>query len=102
MKALIVDPADNVAVVAQAAKPGDLLEAGSVTIKALDEIPTGHKAALTDIAAGEMVIKYGVPIGKAICDIKQGAFVHTHNLEDITTELCEGYALAFRRKAGVL
>ncbi|MBQ3133465.1 MAG: altronate dehydratase [Clostridia bacterium] len=40
----------------------------------------GHKVALTDIKAGEKVIKYGYPIGVASEDIPQGAHVHSHNL----------------------
>ena len=41
----------------------------------------GHKYALRDIKCGEDIIKYGNPIGHAICDIKQGEHVHTHNLK---------------------
>ncbi|MBO5907048.1 MAG: altronate dehydratase [Clostridia bacterium] len=39
----------------------------------------GHKYALYDIKCGENIIKYGNPIGHAICDIKKGEHVHTHN-----------------------
>ena len=45
----------------------------------------GHKYALSDIRAGENVIKYGSPIGHAIADIKKGEHVHTHNVK---TNLC--------------
>ena len=31
----------------------------------------GHKYALCDIKKGENIIKYGNPIGHAICDIKK-------------------------------
>lgn len=41
----------------------------------------GHKYALRDIAEGENIIKYGNPIGHAICDIKKGEHVHTHNIK---------------------
>ena len=44
-------------------------------------VPRGHKRALTDIAKGEMVIKYGHAIGHATTDIKQGDHVHTHNVK---------------------
>ena len=40
----------------------------------------GHKYALCDIKCGEDVIKYGFPIGHAVCDIAKGEHVHTHNL----------------------
>ena len=45
----------------------------------------GHKYALCPIKAGENVIKYGSPIGHAICDIAVGEHVHTHNVK---TNLC--------------
>ena len=51
----------------------------------------GHKYALRDIAAGENVIKYGMPIGHATCAIRAGEHVHVHNVE---TNL--GDALAYR------
>ena len=41
----------------------------------------GHKYALRDIKCGEDIIKYGNPIGHAICDIKKGEHVHTHNVK---------------------
>ena len=50
------------------------------------DLETGHKKAVCDIANGENVIKYGFPIGHAVCDIKKGELVHTHNLK---TNLCD-------------
>ncbi len=44
------------------------------------DIPRSHKIALTDIAKGQDVIEYGETIGHAICHIKEGELVHTHNL----------------------
>ncbi len=44
-------------------------------------IDNGHKYALRDIACGENIIKYGQPIGKAICDIKKDEHVHSHNIK---------------------
>ena len=41
----------------------------------------GHKYALRDIKCGENIIKYGNPIGHAVCDIKKGEHVHTHNVK---------------------
>lgn len=41
----------------------------------------GHKYALRDIKTGENIIKYGNPIGHAVCDIKKGEHVHTHNVK---------------------
>ena len=44
-------------------------------------LENGHKYALRDIKEGENIIKYGNPIGHAICDIKKGEHVHTHNVK---------------------
>ena len=40
----------------------------------------GHKYALRDVAEGENVVKYGMPIGHATQAIAKGEHVHTHNL----------------------
>ncbi len=45
----------------------------------LEDIPFAHKLALRDIAEGEEVLKYGMPIGRALRPIRQGEWVHVHN-----------------------
>ncbi len=102
MRALQVDMNDNVAVVVQPVAAGDQVQVNDTVVTATEDIIIGHKIALCDIPAGSMVIKYGVPIGKAHGDIKKGSHVHTQNIEDITTQLCQEYAAAFKRKVGVL
>lgn len=57
MAQLIINPIDNVAV----------------------DTDTGHKVAISDIRAGENIIKYGFPIGHAVTDINKGERVHTDN-----------------------
>ena len=49
----------------------------------------GHKYALRDIAEGENVIKYGMPIGHATCAIKKGENVHVHNVKTNLGEVLE-------------
>jgi len=44
-------------------------------------IGIGHKVARQFIAAGEKIIKYGVPIGSATKDIQRGSHVHVHNMK---------------------
>ena len=65
-----------------------------VCLKSNGEIPAGHKFALRDIKAGEHVIKYGESIGKATKDIKEGEWVHTHNLKSDLGEI-KTYAYDF-------
>ncbi len=82
-KLLRITPRDMVAVALEPLKAGETVpcEGGEVTL--LTDLPMGHKAALRDIRAGEPVIKYGYPIGKATEDIPRGAHVHTHNLKTL-------------------
>lgn len=68
---------DNVAVALHTVHPGTEFEGVTVA----DEIPHGHKMALSAIKAGEMVVKYGFPIGHATADIAPGQWIHTHNMK---------------------
>lgn len=54
---------------------------GALTLEVRDPVPLGHKVALRDLAAGEQVIKYGVPIGRTTRDVGAGEHVHVHNLK---------------------
>lgn len=45
-----------------------------------EAIARGHKIALCDIKKGDLVVKYGAPIGRATEDIAKGEWVHSHNL----------------------
>ena len=51
----------------------------SYDVELIEDIQFEHKFALRDIAKGEEVLKYGMPIGKALQDIKKGEWVHVHN-----------------------
>ena len=53
----------------------------SIEINPLQDIPLGHKIALTDITVDTSVIKYGADIGRVVADIKAGEHVHTQNLK---------------------
>ena len=82
-KSILLNELDNVATVLTPLKKGEKVSvdvAGrSAEVEALEEIPFGHKLALRDIAAGEEVLKYGLPIGKALEAIRAGNWVHVHN-----------------------
>ncbi len=43
-------------------------------------VPSGHKVALRDLAAGQPVRRYGQVIGFATQPVQAGEHVHTHNL----------------------
>ncbi len=78
---------DNVAVAVEDCIPGQEVavkapsSVGDYTVLSVSEIPFGHKCALRDIKAGEIIVKYGRPIGRATADIRKGEVVGVHNIE---------------------
>lgn len=81
ISAVWLDPADNVISLLRAHKKGERPICEGAAAPALTaDIPAGHKAALSEIAEGEMVIKYGLPIGRATAPVSPGDHVHLHNL----------------------
>ncbi|MDK1377291.1 MULTISPECIES: UxaA family hydrolase [unclassified Sinorhizobium] len=53
----------------------------SFNLKVNEDVPIGHKVALTDLRAGDTAIKYGEDIGRIIADVAKGGHVHVHNLK---------------------
>ncbi len=79
-KFIVLNPDDNVAVALEALPAGGRLAIRSgLTLK--ENIPSGHKFSTTDIAAGDLVKKYGTPIGRASKTIPAGSWVHVHNVK---------------------
>lgn len=75
-----IHPDDNVIVILSDLAAGTEVVLDEGSVKALVDVPAGHKMAIKNISEGESVIKYGEPIGKAKTEIKAGDHVHTHNL----------------------
>ncbi len=71
-------PDDNVVVALRQLSSGQLLS--DIDSVLIDDIPPGHKVAVTLIPAGAAIVKYGQTIGFAAFDIKPGRHVHTHNV----------------------
>jgi altronate dehydratase small subunit len=84
-RALIINPADNVATALEDLSAGEQVSAQLgrevVSLVAVEAIPFGFKIALTDIQAGEAVVKYGATIGRASRAIGRGELTHVHNVE---------------------
>jgi (2R)-sulfolactate sulfo-lyase subunit alpha len=84
---LVHEKADNVGVATVDIKAGENAKGlymdsqENVEMKALQQIPLGHKIALKDLKVEESVIKYGHDIGRVVADIKSGEHVHIHNLK---------------------
>ena len=76
----LLHPDDNVLVALSEAASGSAAWVEGKQIPVGETIPAGHKMAARAIGAGEPVIKYGQPIGRATSAIAAGAHVHVHNL----------------------
>lgn len=85
--ALVMDDRDHVATAIRDMKAGETVQYGDgqgrQRVALLDDIPFGHKVAITAIEAGVHVRKYGEVIGMASTAIAAGSHVHVHNIEGI-------------------
>lgn len=84
-----INPKDNVLIVLKDYKKGERISFGDTDLELKEDINRGHKVALCSIKQGENIIKYGMPIGHALSEIKEGEWVHVHNtktnLKDLDT-----------------
>lgn len=74
-----IDNSDNVVVALNNFKKGTILQPVGIELK--DDIPFGHKIAITDIPKGGYVIKYGHRIGKVERPVSIGELVNETNLK---------------------
>ncbi len=85
--AVVLNAADDVAVALRDLRAGERVRikgtAGLAELAVLDDVPFGHKLARRAIASGEIVRKYGEPIGGATAAIAAGAHVHVHNITSL-------------------
>lgn len=84
---IVHDEGDSVGVVvvegvkAQDALSGWIMDQDkTIEVKAVNDIPIGHKLAIRELAANATAIKYGVDIGRTKAPIRIGEHVHVHNL----------------------
>ena len=82
------DAKDNVAVVVvEGVKAGQTLtgwimdDDRTIDVPARQDIPIGHKLALTDMKTGDTVYKYGQDIGRVVAPIRAGEHAHVHNVK---------------------
>lgn len=80
VRALKLHHTDNVAVVLGPVRTGQMVLTGDETLRAVEDLPRGHKIALRAIHTGDSVRKYGEIIGSATSSIVEGQWVHSHNL----------------------
>lgn len=84
---LVHEKSDNVGVATVDIKAGEVARGlymdsqEVVEVKALQDIPLGHKVALADMQVGDTIVKYGQDIGRVVAPIRKGEHVHIHNLK---------------------
>ena len=79
---IVLHPDDNVAVARFALPAGArIARSDGSDLRVAAPIDAGHKVALRPIGRGDLVLKYGQPIGVATMPIEGGDHVHGHNVE---------------------
>ena len=81
---LKVNPDDNVFVALGDLHKGMMIE-GVTTFELLEDIPQKHKFADTDLRTADIVRMYGVEVGRANVDLRQGQLLTTDNITHSVT-----------------
>lgn len=93
IRAIQMESNDNVATVLENAELGAEITVYNqsqqeiLSLTAKNAIPNGNKIALTDMMAGEHMIKYGEAAGHIARPIKQGQLVHVHNVTSLFLDI---------------
>ena len=88
-KYIKINKDDNVAVAISPLKAGEEIVIDGQPITLVDDIPAGHKVTLKDMAEGENIVKYGYPIGHALCDVKKGSWISEKQIKTNLAGLLE-------------
>lgn len=83
---VVLNPRDQVAIALRDIRAGETVDwsdgaGGEGAVRALQDVPRGHKLLIRPVGAGQHVKKFGYSIGIAKEDIAVGDWVHTHNLK---------------------
>jgi len=77
---LLISAKDNVGVALRLLAAGSTQSLAGQPLLMHQTMKLGDKVAVRDLAAGEIILKYGVPIGSATRAILAGEHVHLHNM----------------------
>ena len=78
--AIHLHPSDNVAIARVPLTAGQTLRVDGNEFQTTTPVPAGHKVALSAIATGDFVYRYGQRIGRASKPIAKGEHIHVHNV----------------------
>lgn len=93
-KAVLLDKKDNVATVTSEVRVGDVVRCHGeavAEVTASQDVPIWHKIALTALAKGDIVYKYGEMIGKLTADVPAGGHVSHENLVSVPRDYASEY-----------
>jgi len=93
IRAIVLDPKDNVATLLAGGKAGDtciLQGERSGEVSLVDDIAFGHKVCIVPTTSGSDERKYGQIIGKATRAIGVGEHTHVHNIQSGRRTRLEG------------
>ncbi|HIN70349.1 MAG TPA: altronate dehydratase [Acidobacteria bacterium] len=76
---VLLRPDDNVVVATRTLPAAHTVTVNGQQLSTAELIRPGHKLAITDVAEGEPIRKYGQVIGFASRSIGQGEWIHVHN-----------------------
>lgn len=84
---LHINSKDNVVVALSDLKAGTeiVVDGRSITLK--DDVPAGHKIALQDFHTGDVVVKYGFPIGSLKEDRAAGSLINEKYIRTLLGEI---------------
>jgi altronate hydrolase len=83
---IVMDSRDNCATALAPLTQGNIVDYNETKIPLHDDIPLAHKFAIAPIAQGDLVLKYGHIIGRAIQEIAIGEWIHVHNVQSVYME----------------
>lgn len=96
--ALKLHDTDNVAVCTSEVTVGDVVtvvapDGARTEVTAVSDITFCNKVALRDIAEGDVILKYGEAIGRAVTAIAEGALADHHNIASQPRAYADEYLL---------
>jgi hypothetical protein len=80
-KFVLLHAEDNVLVCCRKCAAGDAVTIDGHAVSLASDIDVGHKIARRDSMPGDIVVKYGAPIGSFTRQTRRGDHVHTDNMK---------------------
>ena len=77
---LQLDSRDNLLVALRDLRQGEDISFGEQTHRLVTDVPAKFKFAVHDLAEGDLVVMYGVKVGRAVVPIRHGEVITTRNI----------------------